>query len=228
RMPAVAIGWAWYLVTLLPVIGLVQAGSQSHADRFTYFPSLGLGLAVVWPLERLAQRTRHASLLMTMLVVVFAALGIAGTRRYLPMWEDSGKLFQNALAVTTDNYLAHMNLGQFVAESGQDDEADAHYRETLRIRPQYVPALVNVGNRLAREGRFADAAEHYRRAIARDPSVVQAHNGLGFVLDRSGRTEEALAEFDRAIGLDPTFVDARLNRAHALRVLQRPTEAIDE
>src|SRR6185436_7059355 len=149
RMPAVAIGWAWYLVTLLPVIGLVQAGSQSHADRFTYFPSLGLGLAVVWPLERLAQRTRHASLLMTTLVVVLAALGIAGTRRYLPMWKDSGTLFQNALAVTTDNYLAHMNLGQFVAESGQDDEADAHYRETLRIRPQYVPALVNVGNRLA-------------------------------------------------------------------------------
>src|SRR6185503_1470446 len=82
RMPAVAIGWAWYLVTLLPVIGLVQVGSQSHADRFTYFPSLGLGLAVVWPLDRLAQRTRHASLLMTMLVVVFATLGIVGTRRY--------------------------------------------------------------------------------------------------------------------------------------------------
>ena len=228
RIPAVAIGWAWYLVTLLPVIGLVQAGSQSHADRFTYFPSLGLGLAVVWSLERVMQRTRHAAVMMVTVVVVFAVLGIAGTRRYLPMWEDSGKLFRNALAVTTENYLAHMNLGQFIGDRGEDEEADAHYREALRIRPQYVPALVNVGNRLAREGRLEDAAEHYRQAIARDPSVVQAHNGLGFVLDRSGRTDAALAEFDRALALDPRFLDARLNRAHALRVLQRPTEATEE
>lgn len=219
--PYVLVGWGWWLLALLPVIGVVQAGAQSMADRFTYLPAMGLTLALVWgAADLLAQRSTGAGA-GAAVTAALVAVAVLLTRRQLATWRSSETLFQHALAVTERNHVAHNNLGLVIAEHGDPSGAAAHYAEAVRINPSYSPAQLNLGNALLRDGRLDEAEAHLRAAIARDPALPAAHNSLGVLLAQRGRFDEATGEFERVLSIEPGYAEAEGNLADALRRLGR-------
>jgi tetratricopeptide (TPR) repeat protein len=194
RFPYAAVGWFWYLGTLVPVIGIVQVGAQSMADRYTYIPLVGIFMALAWGVHELAgnmrytRQVRWAGLALVLLVLT----GL--TRVQAGYWKDSATLFSRALAVTRDNFVAHTNLAAALFEQGDNQAAMDHAGEALRIKPTYVPAMSNLGLGLMRQQRFAEAAGIFRQALAYDPGNVNARLNLGASLLSLGRVDEAAAQ----------------------------------
>jgi tetratricopeptide (TPR) repeat protein len=193
-------GWLWFLVTLLPVIGLVQVGLQAHADRYTYLPSIGLAIVLAWaaPAGRVS-------------VAVGAAVCLAWSAvawRQLGTWRDSTTLFTRALAVTERNYVAHNNLGVALRDSGQSDAARRHFQAAIEIRPAYADARSNLGESLLRAGRLDEAERHIRTAVELLPDLAEARVNLGAVLSRRGQADAAAAEYRRALALNPASAEA--------------------
>jgi len=216
-LPYVTMGWLWYLATLFPVSGIVQAGSQSMADRFTYLPSVGLAIAVAWTVADCVRRFRLPMVLPVALTVLAGTAMLAGTRRQVLVWRDSETVFRHALAVTGDNYLAENHLGEALAARGRFDEAAPHYEASLRMNPRYPEARVNVANALARRGNADDAEAQYRQAIALDPNLPEAHNGLGVLLASRGDYAGAAQAYRAALALRPRYAEAQSNLGNALR-----------
>ncbi len=209
RAPYVTVGWLWYLGTLVPVIGLIQVGAQSMADRYTYLPTIGLFLIAAWGLPDLLPPRRAA--LAAVAVAAILALAV-GTRLQLRYWVDSEALFRHAAAVTERNYLAHLNLAQILAErDGPGDRAEAmdHFRQARAIRPSMWQIHASLGNTLRRWGRPAEALPHLRKAIQLRPKDGKHHHSLAMALEDLGRTEEALAELRKAVELSPRLADAQ-------------------
>jgi protein O-mannosyl-transferase len=214
--PYVLVGWLWYLVTLIPVIGLIQVGSQPIADRYTYVPLIGLFIIVAWGVpEILARRRVTTPVLATAAVVVVAACVVAA-RAQVYHWRSSVALWQHAVSVTTDNYRAQGNLGHALAAEGRLDEAIQHYSEAVRIRPGYAEAHNNLGLALARQGRIEEAIPHYTEALRLLPDYFEAQSNLGAALAGSGRYADAITHFSIAVRLQPDHAQARHNlvRAH--------------
>jgi tetratricopeptide (TPR) repeat protein len=215
--PYVTVGWLWYLITLAPVGGIVQAGSQSMADRFTYLPSIGLAVAVVWTLADHSPLGRLPRASIVCLVAVIGALLLGLSRRQVMTWRDSETVFRHAIAVTGDNYLAQNQLGEALAAQQRYDEAAPHYLESTRLNPVYPEAQNNAGNALVRQGRDAEAEPYYRRAIALDPTIAESHNGLGSLLSDRGDLAGAAMALRAALEHRPDYPEALLNLAHVLR-----------
>jgi hypothetical protein len=169
RSPAPAFGWLWFVLLLLPVIGLIQVGPQGRADRYTYLPSVGLLFALAWESDRLGGLRRGArrAPLIGCAVALFLLLPV--TIRQQGVWRDNLSLFARAAAVTEGNWTAHNNLGTELTLRGRLAEAEAEYLQALAIRPDYGTAHYNLANLLMRRGRFDQAVDHYRRALASDP-----------------------------------------------------------
>ncbi|HPL64066.1 MAG TPA: tetratricopeptide repeat protein [Syntrophales bacterium] len=219
--PYIATGWFWYLGTLVPVIGLVQVGVQSMADRYTYIPLIGIFIAVVWTAGHLAERISRAKLIVPALGAAAVIALSAATWRHLPVWKTSEALFKNALSATTGNYVIHGNMGALLASTGKDDEALAHYGEALRIKPDDADTHYNIGNILARRGQTDEAVSHYREAIRFRPDSAGAHNNLGIALGRKGDNEGAIAHFREAIRINPGFEDALKNLQVAMNKMDK-------
>ena len=213
--PWIAVGLLWFLVTLIPVIGLVQVGKQAHADRFMYLPMIGLLLAGVWgvPAPRRSIVRQVLALGIAGLIVSLAVAAHAHTR----YWRDSRALWQRALDVTTGNFYAHSALGAELAEAGHAAEAAWHQREALRLQPTDPDAHNELGKLLAEAGDVDSAIEHFTRAVAEAPRLAEAQHNLGVALSRAGRLDDAISALERAAALDPTMTktDAALGRAYA-------------
>jgi tetratricopeptide (TPR) repeat protein len=210
RLPFAVAGWAWYLVTLLPVIGLVQVGEHARADRFTYIPFIGLSLLPAFGLPALVTGRRSRRWLAAgaaALVVVWCVL----TRAQVGTWRDSETLFRHALRVAGGSTLVHYNLGNELLRQGERAEAREHYQAALRLDPRYVPAHVNLGNLLASEGDQDGAAAAYRAALTTEPRLMEAHTGLSTVLRQIGRSAEARDHAAEAVRLSPGSASAHLN-----------------
>ncbi len=164
RRPYLLAGWTWYLLTLLPVIGLVQVGLLASADRYTYIPLIGIFIAVSWCLDGARGRRPGPALAGTTAAVLALALLSAGSWRQAGYWRDSITLFNHALSVTEDNWLAHNNLGRVYEKRGDPERSLAHYAEALRLKPGYGVLHYNVGVALAKLGRGREAGERFREA----------------------------------------------------------------
>ncbi len=171
RRPYLLVGWLWYLGALVPVIGIVRAGEQAMADRFTYLPHIGLFIAVAWGAAELAERRR--ALVLGATAFAFGACMVL-TWRQIQHWQSSVTLFRHALAVTTDNYVAHTNLAAALRAQGQSEEAMTHHAAAVRIKPGYAKAHVNFGVALAARGEEDAAIAHYREALRLDPGYAMA------------------------------------------------------
>jgi Flp pilus assembly protein TadD len=216
RFPFLLMGWLWYLGTLIPVIGLVQVGLQSMADRYTYLPSLGILIALVWGVERLARSRPPLQAVLT-LAGVSAVLVCAGlTRAQLPYWQDGETLFRHALAVTGSNPIAGYNLGVALDEKDRMDEAVIEYQKVLDLQPDNTLARLNLGTDLDRAGRLEEAIPEYQRVIQLEPNNPKAHNDLGIALFKLGRNDEAVPEFQAAVRLEPESAEAHNSLAAAL------------
>jgi tetratricopeptide (TPR) repeat protein len=221
--PWVLVGWLWYLGTLVPVIGLTQAGEQAMADRFTYVPAIGIAVALVWLVPARAPMPAVAAVA----TLVLGALAIR-TRAQIAVWRDSVTLFTHALAVEERNPVAHLNLGYALGERGDLEGARRHFERALELRPQSPRAHVGLGNVLVSSGRADEAVVQYREALAMDPESQHALANLGLALAGQGRSDEAIALYRRALAVDPSFAVAHRYLGAALANAGRPAEALPE
>ena len=222
------IGWLWFLGTLVPVIGLVKVGSMALADRYTYFPLIGIFIIVAFGARDLVARFQILKKNFPAAAILILIACVTLTERQLQFWRDSETLFRRALAVTRDNGNAHINLGAALEMSGRQTEALAEYREAVRLADDNVNAHFDIANLLAKMGRTTDALPEYRRAIALDPNTANLHNGLGVALADLGKFSEATNEFAVAARLDAEDPWPHFETANVLLKIGRDTEAIEE
>jgi tetratricopeptide (TPR) repeat protein len=226
RCPYLLIGWLWYLGMLLPVIGLVQVGSQAMADRYTYLPQIGLCIALAWAAADACRgwpyRRGACSVASTVVLVALMACGW----RQTCFWHDSETLWTHALACTSQNYAAHNNLGNALASRGRYDEAMAHYGQALKIKPGDAEAQNNLGGSLASQGRFDEAIGHYRKALEAKPNFAEVYKNLGFISTQRGRLREAMGYYRKAIEIKPDFAEAYGNMGVVLAAAGRLDAAV--
>ena len=210
------VGWLWYLGTLVPVIGLVQAGDQALADRFTYVPHIGLFIIVAYGMADLAARWRTPRFLLPVGAgIVLTALMIC-TWLQVGHWRNSVSLFAHTLQVTRNNALAHNSLGIALLAQGEVDQAITHCEEALRLRPNYAKAHYNLGNALFSRGEVNQALAHYQEALQLQPNYDKAQNSLGFALLSQGRVDQAVAHFEKSLNIRPNSPEVHNNLGLAL------------
>jgi len=205
--PYLAIGWLWYLVTLVPVIGLVQVGAQARADRYTYVPMVGLSIMLAWGATDMARRWPHTKPEIVALAAVACAACVALTWLQVQYWRNSEALFQHAVDVTSGNYVAEHNLGSaLMEEPGRLPEAIHHLEAAVRIKPDSARAHSDLGSALSKlPDRLPQVIAEYQLAVRFSPGSAIPHYNLGNALDAAGRVPEALAEWDTAIRLDLAY-----------------------
>jgi tetratricopeptide (TPR) repeat protein len=229
RRPYLVVGWLWFLGTMVPVIGLVQVGIQSMADRYTYVPLIGLFIMVVWAVrdlvvERLPETWQGRTFALAAAVALAACTGL--TVRQVQFWRDTEALFKRAVRVTRNNYLAHNNLGFYYSGKGRKAEAMQEYHLSLQINPAYEDALNNLGYALAGERKFAEAIPLYEAALRVRPKHAEVNNNLGNALSETGRIDEAIQHYLIALQQNPEHADAHNNLGIALAMQGKLDQAI--
>ena len=226
--PFLLVGWLWFVGTLVPVIGLVQVGEQSVADRYTYVPYVGLALALAEGARRVASRRAAAGVALAAVGGV-ALLALAPVARgQVGYWRDGATLFRRTLDVTGENHVAERLLGAALLSSGDAAGAEPHLREAVRLRPGSAEALNALGVALTQLGRPADAEtalEAFRRAAIADPADAAIRNNLGNALAARGDAPGALAEFREAARLAPSEAAGHRNAGLTLAEMGRLEEA---
>jgi tetratricopeptide (TPR) repeat protein len=216
RAPYLTVGWLWYVGTLVPVIGLTQVGNQAMADRFTYLPGVGVVIALTWGLADLAGASA-AGRRLPAAAAALAVLVLAGLARgQVTVWQDSVTLFRHALAVTSPNVVAFVNLAEGLRLAGRPEEAMAPYRAALAIEPTRVEAHAGLAAALRDSGRLDEAVESMGRALELAPEDPRFHHGMAAILDAAGRRDEAIRHLEQAVELDPRYAAAHLGLADLL------------
>jgi Flp pilus assembly protein TadD len=233
--PYLFVGWFWYVIMLLPVIGLVQVGEQARADRYTYLPQIGLYLAGTWLIVDLAKDWRwRRPILATAAVSVVLLLSWRSSVQAL-YWKNGETLWSHAMAVTSNNDVAHNNLGYLLMRRGQLDEAIWHFEAALEIRSQNAAshyqlglALIhnNLANALVRERRTDQAIPHYEKAIALRPDYADAHYNFGVVLLQEGRLDDAIDHWTKTVSIQSNDAEAHVALGDALMRRGHADEAL--
>ncbi len=223
RVPAFGIGWLWYLGALAPVIGLVQVGTQAHANRYTYLPQIGFLIALVWLAREwpALQRRRAGAIAAGVLCAALAAL----TWIQLGHWRSSETLFAHALRVTSHNARAHDYYGQALAAQGSPASAIPHFEASIRLEPGNPQPRHNLAVSLADSGDPATAENLARQTLALFPDHVGSLFWLGSRALVEGRLNEAVGRLARAVALAPERADARVNLGICYGKLGRPQDA---
>jgi tetratricopeptide (TPR) repeat protein len=216
RQPFLLVGWLWFIGTLVPVIGLVQVGSQAMADRYTYLPSVGMLILTIWGAYELTRRWRHQATVLSLAGAAALVLCMALTRQQLGYWQDSETLFRHALKVTRNNYIAHNNLGSALNEKGQTEEAISQFEQAILIKPNYAVAHNNLAVVLGKHGQTDGAIREFQEVIRLKPNDADAHNNLGNVLGKQGRINEAISQFQEVLRLKPDDASAHYSLGAAL------------
>jgi tetratricopeptide (TPR) repeat protein len=226
RYPVLLTGWFWFAGTLVPVIGLIQVGLQSMADRYTYIPSIGLSILFVWSIGEAVRKFRYRTIIAGVASGILILSLVLVTRRQLTYWENSFTLFTHTLAVTENNYVAHTNLGDALDKQGKYGEAMRHYGEALRLKPDDAFVYDKMATDLDIVGRSDEAVAYYGKSLQLEPGNARVRNNLGITLIRRGEADEAIKQFMQAVALDPGLVDAHYNLGLALAEKGKNEEAI--
>jgi tetratricopeptide (TPR) repeat protein len=228
--PYLAVGWFWYLITILPVIGIIQVGDQSRADRYMYIPMVGLSVMLAWSATDVwRQWPQQWRKIRPAWVGFGAAAGLAClvlTARQVSYWRNSKTLFEHAIQVNGDNAVAHSCLGDALRVEGRYQEALVEYNKAIAIEPRYVAALINLGVDLGLLGRPREALAPLSSAIRLKADDVDARNAFGLALAMQGRLKEAEEQFEIAILLKPDSVMAHTMLGSTLGNLGRIDDAI--
>jgi len=217
RTPFLAVGWFWYLGTLFPVIGLMQAGGQAMADRYSYFPSIGIGIMLTWGIVYLFPKEKlRKNILFPAAGVVLAILTIL-TWQQCGYWKNSISLFSHALQVTKNNYLAHDSLGIALDAEGKHQEAMDHYKNAIKINPDYAHAYYNLASAFIDQKNIEEAEKYFRETIRINPNFTNAHNKLGIILEMYYRKyDEAIYHYRQELKIQPDNFGVHYNMGIAL------------
>jgi tetratricopeptide (TPR) repeat protein len=235
KRPYLLVGWLWYIVGLFPVIGFIQVGMQGRADRYTYLPQIGLYLALTWALAEWAPGSNRRRLLFAGAAAAIIGMLTWQARIQTSYWRSTESLWDHAIAVTTDNDVAHYNVAALLLSRGEVDEAISHYESALKIRTDnqethYHLSLAllhtSLGNALVRKGRLDDAVAQYRAAVALRDDFADAHSNLASLLARKGETAEAITHYEKALAIPPEDAPAHIRLAKVLIQSGRTDEAL--
>ena len=217
KKPYLCIGWLWFLGTLIPVIGLKQAGLwPAIADRWAYVPLIGIFLIISWGIPELVSKWRHKKIGLALAATVLLLILMTVTWLQVRCWTNSVSLFKNAFEVTANSYIVHFKLGEALADLGKTEEAISHYREVLRLKPGYALAHHNLGVILADQGRTNEAMNHYIAALKINPKLERTHNNLGTILNSKGERDKAIKHYFYALRLNNNYAEAYNNIGVAL------------
>jgi Flp pilus assembly protein TadD len=201
---------------LVPVIGLIQSGLRAHADRYTYLPQIGLYVLLTWAAAELCAGWRHrrgvlgGGSMIILMALIFCA------RAQTAYWRNSELLWTHTLACTSDNCVAHNDLGNALLQKGSVEEAIAHYQTALQIKPDYAVAHNNLGNALLKTGNVDEAITQYQQALQIKPDNAEFHINLGCALLQKGSMDEAITHFQKALQIKPDSVNVLNNLAWLL------------
>ncbi len=221
KFPFLCVGWAWFLISLLPVIGIIQVGSQRMADRYTYLPLIGIFVIVVWTLAELLPR-RICAVIATLALVA----SLAATEFQLQFWQNDLMLFQRAASVTDRNILAYDHVADGFAKRNEPEKALSTYEQALALHPEDVDLMNNYGQLLARFRRFDEAIVQFRKVLAAKPAHARAYCNLGAVLLTVGQKEEGRRLLTKALELAPDDEEVHINFANVLLEEGKTAEAL--
>ena len=216
KNPYLVVGWFWYLVMLVPVIGLIQVGLQGRADRYTYLPQIGLCIAIVWLVRDLTKGWRQRKIILgSATAIVVGGLSILSWKQ-TAHWRDTETLWSYTLSVTPDNDVAHAGLAGILFVRGHVDEAMGHYESALRLRSGNVAAQFGLARALASKQKTDEAIAHYEKALNIQPDNIAASNDLGVLFASKGEIANAIAVWRQTLSFDPDNSDAANDLAWVL------------
>jgi Flp pilus assembly protein TadD len=225
--PYLIVGWLWFLGTLVPVMGLIQVGVQAMADRFVYFPAIGIYLAVVRAVLGMTAGWRYRAVPLAISAAGVLLALLVRTDSQVRTWRDSKTVFEHALRITSNNYIAHINLGLALLDEGNYDAALVQGRKALAIRPDFSDAHRLVGHALARQGKLAEAAFHYAQRLGVQDQAAELLREKGDGEAEQGRLIEAMRYYREALDIRPEFAEAHKSLADVLLQLGRLDDAIE-
>ena len=219
HIPSLGTGWLWYLGTLVPVIGLVQASLwPAMADRWVYIPAIGIFIIIVWGGAYLFSKWHCSKWIPATVSIALLSILMTSTWLQVQHWTNSITLFERAIDVTSNNQVMHYGMGVSLSQLGKSKEAMAHYRKAIDIDADYYRAHNNLGFELASQGKDTEAILHYREALRINPTYGNAHNNLGNALVRLGNLDEAIEHYRKALQAYPGF--ARAHKSLGLAMLR--------
>ncbi len=211
QFPYVMIGWLWYLGTLIPTIGLVHAGLQAMADRYTYVPFIGLFIIIVWGVRDLSYQWAAQKVLLGMMAGITISILMGCTWIQVQHWKNSITLFEHTLKVTEKNYIAHTHLASAYETQGQIREASDHYLKAIHVKANYIPPYLNLGRIKEMAGELEAAKGFYQIVVKGNPNSYQAHFNLANVYIKQGLMDLAKEALEYTLQLHPNFSQAYNN-----------------
>jgi tetratricopeptide (TPR) repeat protein len=227
RYPFLLTGWLWYLVTLVPVIGLVQVGAQAIADRYTYIPSIGISIMFAWSAARLITSLRLPKFAVGIAATLLLSLLLICSRAQVRYWKNSLTLYEHTLAVTQNNYMVHNNYATALSQAGRYDEAITHFAKSLSINPTYTRPLEGMGRAFMKQAKYDDAIACFNQELRLKPDHSGAHYYIGVALQKQGKIERAIEEWKKELQVNPDFPEALSNLGMAMTEMGKLDSAVD-
>ena len=227
KIPYLAVGWFWYIVTLIPVIGIVQVGSQAMADRYTYITLIGLFVIIAWGANDLLSKWLRRKIWLGTLAAIILPVLIVLTWKQVQYWENNITLYEHTLKHTSNNVIIHNNLGTALYKQDRTEEAVEHYLQALQLKPDHAKAHNNLGLAYGDSGMHEEAIKAYKRTIRIDPDYADVHNNLGIAFVKSGKYKEAIESYKQAIRIGPDYAKAHNNLGVAFVKSGKLKEAIE-
>jgi tetratricopeptide (TPR) repeat protein len=231
RLPYLFVGWLWFATTILPVIGIIQisiSAPYAMADRYHYLPSIGIAVMLAWGIPTLIKSEEIRKKILFPMGIAFLTILSVLTCQQCGYWKNNFELFNHAVLVTKDNYVAHNNVGLTLAEEGKTNGAIYHYNKAINIKPDYADAYYNRGIIYDKRGQYQLAIEDYNQAIRLQPNFARAYNNSGAASFKLGQNSRAIDDFNKAIQLKQDFADAYHNRGVVYAKLGQYQLAIED
>lgn len=223
--PYLLVGWLWFVGTLVPVIGLIQIGSHSMADRYAYIPLIGLSIMFSWGLYHLSEKIRLKSVFLSLICIIAVPLSILSIIQ-LSYWKNGISLFEHAVEIDKNNYLARRNLAFSLATNEREQEAIDHYHLALGMKGEDADIHFNMGKAFQSLKQYAKAIFHYKTALAINPDFLQASLNLGTVYYDLEEYNEAIHCFKEVLRINPNHAGAHNNLGVIMARQNRTVEAI--
>ncbi len=219
-------GWFWYLGTLIPVIGIVQAGDQAMADRYSYITLTGLFIIIAWGVPEILASWRYRKVCLAVSSLIILLILAVSSTVQAGYWKDSLTLYTHALKVSPNNYKAHFNMAVTLRDMNKFDEAAAEFKKCLQIKPDDSLSFNGLGIIFGRQGKFDQASEYFVKALQINPNLEEAHTNFGYVLTNQGKLNDALVYYEQALKLKPNSALAHYHLAQVLAQTGNSSEAI--